>query len=103
MNLEPLSQEDTTMSQFQPVYPTPTSDGRFPVTEKALVGRVNRKLAPEFQALRTLRGKGFLGTLGRRYIVNLRNNTIVASHVDVEQLARELGVIDDHEALIIEN
>ncbi len=40
--------------------------------------------------------------LGEWYIVNFNRNTIVAGHVDPEELGRELGVLRDWERLVPE-
>jgi hypothetical protein len=44
------------------------------VTMRALMQRINRRLAKEDELLKKLRGDRYLRDLGRYYIVNWRNN-----------------------------
>ena len=64
------------------------------ITMRALLGRINRKLAHEGEQLRTLRGDRDFSTLGRFYAVNSMNH-VIASHVDSAAWGRELGVLPE--------
>lgn len=70
------------------------------VSERAIVARINRKLAKEMQSLRRCRedSRGF-NDLGSFYILDLHRNSVEAMHVDVKKLARELDVIADFETI----
>jgi hypothetical protein len=70
-----------------------------PVTERALLVRVNRKLTKEGQErLKAAKGKA-RETLGDYYLLDLRRNEVKAPHVQLEPYARELGVLEPYEAL----
>lgn len=68
------------------------------VTARALVKRINRRLSTEGERLRTLRGARWSADLGDHYIVT-DGNLVVAKHVDVTELARQLGVISPTETV----
>tara|TARA_B100001540_G_scaffold312266_1_gene333087 strand:- start:1124 stop:1342 length:219 start_codon:yes stop_codon:yes gene_type:complete len=67
------------------------------ITQRALYMRVKRKLAAKGEALRTLRGTRHEKDLGQLYITDLYTGTVVATHVDLESLGRELGVLGETE------
>ncbi|MBY0279979.1 hypothetical protein K2Z84_31980 [Candidatus Binatia bacterium] len=72
----------------------------FTVTKDALIKRVNRRLAPECLMLRVARGDGMvLREYGRHYVVDLCRNQVERADVDVEEYARELGVMKDWEQM----
>ncbi len=75
---------------------------KVPVSRRALVQRINRALAGEEECLRTARGGRARQDLGDFYVVNYNRNFVVRKDVDPEDLARELKVLADHEALIAE-
>lgn len=62
--------------------------------EKALIQRINRKLRPNCERLRKTRGQNDWLNLGDYYIVDSRN-VVVKSHVDPEEIGRELGVLKE--------
>ena len=74
------------------------TDSPIPVTEVALVQRVNRQLTKEGQVLR-LTTKRWVSDLGYYYILDPFTNAVVAYHVELEALAREMGVLRDGERL----
>ena len=65
---------------------------------KALIKRVNRKLAIEGMKLKASRGIYFRSSLGDYYLVKVPSNFMVEIKVDVEALARKLGVMSDWES-----
>jgi hypothetical protein len=73
------------------------------VTWRALHQRINRRLSHEDQSVRTARGfwRGPSWyedpNLGRHYVIDAGRNFIVATHVNLEELARELHVLHPHE------
>jgi hypothetical protein len=69
------------------------TDDRIPVSRRALIQRINRKL-PGYKTLKTTRGLNGTG-LGRHYIIDEYNNSI--TRVDPEKLGRELGVLRGYE------
>ena len=70
-----------------------------PVTLKAIIARINRKLKPDFETLKTSRGALTASSLGEHYLIDFRRNAILDTHVDPETYARELGVMAGYEFL----
>ena len=68
-----------------------------PVTMRALVQRVNRKLKDEGEVLKAARSERVASTVGEFFTV--RRNKIATQHVDPEALGRELGVLSGWEHL----
>jgi hypothetical protein len=73
---------------------------KFIVTERALVGRVNRKLAHREQFITVARQDSRLHhNVGRFSVWAALTGGLVESHVQLDALARELGVIHADEVL----
>ena len=70
-----------------------------PVSERALIARINRKLKPEGEKLKKLRGDRWLNDLGQYYVVDVSYNALTHPHVSLEDFARECGVLQDWEHL----
>lgn len=67
------------------------------ITTPALAARVRRRLARERQLLRRCSPwSEHHATLGDYYIVEAHTHDVLARHVNVEQLARDLGVLPGH-------
>jgi hypothetical protein len=64
-----------------------------PVTMRALIQRINRKLSAEEEMLKVTRGDRWRGDLGDYYVVDMNRNHLVSTHVDVAALGRKLGVL----------
>ena len=62
-----------------------------PVSMRALIARINRKLADKGEVLKAARSERVASSVGLFFIV--RRNAITAQHVDPEKLARELGLL----------
>jgi hypothetical protein len=78
------------------------------ITERALIRRINRKLAHDGQRLRKTRPAGYglpggLPTypteLGEFHIVDNWTSALVSGHENPEELGRELGVLRAYEKL----
>lgn len=72
------------------------------VKEEALIRRINRKLKREneFLVLRKTRSNSrWINDLGDYYLVDELRNTIEAQHINLEDFAREEGVLADNEVL----
>jgi hypothetical protein len=69
--------------------------GSVPVTMRALIARINRKLRPDDMTLKIARSRRARLDLGEFYVLNARLNAIVYhyKHCDPEELGRELGVL----------
>ncbi len=70
-----------------------------PISERALIARINRKLKPEGEKLKTLRGERWFSDLGRYYTVDENRNAVRDTHVNLEDWGRELGVLKAWERL----
>jgi hypothetical protein len=81
---------------------TRTSQRKVPVTLKALMARINRRLRHEGRCgelLKTARSEGVERDLGRYYLVDLDRNSVTRRDVDPEELGRELGALKQWEEL----
>ena len=76
---------------------------KVPVSERALVARINRILDKKREALRRCRadsrGRNYLG---QYYTVDLSKNFVIAKHVDIESWGRKLEILAPYEALEVE-
>jgi hypothetical protein len=63
------------------------------VNMRALIQRINRKLAKDERLLKRSRGARTVQNLGDYYLIDVNRNLVVDHQVDPEALARELGVI----------
>jgi hypothetical protein len=74
---------------------------KFPVSPRSLLQRLNRNLQCESRGVHApRRGRQAHKSLGDYYLVDTRTETIVAHHVDLEQMARERGVMKAFEELM---
>lgn len=71
---------------------------KVPVTARALLQRVNRKLAPSQQILKAAMGRE-RDSLGDYYVVDIKSSGVRESGVDLAALARRLGVMREWETL----
>ena len=71
-----------------------------PVSERALIQRINRKLAAQDEIVRTARGGRAEQDLGRYFIVDVRIGGVVHSDIDLEEWGRELAVLRSYERLV---
>jgi hypothetical protein len=69
-----------------------------PVTKRALVQRINRKLAAKGEKLIATRGEIAQSELGDFYRVNA-HGAITSKNDEPEKLGRELGVLKPYEVL----
>jgi hypothetical protein len=70
---------------------------KLPVTTRALVQRLNRRLHDDELVLRKTRSRRAWIDLGDFYLVNWRINGVVRYRVDLEELGREVGVLANWE------
>jgi hypothetical protein len=75
-----------------------------PVSERAIIQRINRKFVAEdgrpARELKKTRGARAIFDIGDFYVVNTQLNIVADDHVDLEDLARELGVLAEWEHVI---
>lgn len=74
--------------------------GLVPVTVRAVLQRINRKLAPESQVVRKTRGSRAIQDLGEYYLLDWNRNVVLDSRVDVERLGRKLKLVGDWESVV---
>jgi hypothetical protein len=70
-----------------------------PVTARAVIQRINRKLKPGLQALKIARTERAQLDCGAYFILDYRQNHLIEHDVDIEAKARELGVLHPWEAV----
>ena len=68
------------------------------VSEKAVIARINRRLAHIEQKLH--KSRRWDSDIRNYYIIGWRFNTLVASYDSLEQVARDIGVLEDNETLV---
>lgn len=74
--------------------PSPPKESlKVKISKAALVLRINRKLRESDAVLRITRGTQALIDLGDFYVLDTRSNSIAKKHLDLEDYARELGVL----------
>jgi hypothetical protein len=71
---------------------------KVPVTMRALLQRINRRLAPDKARLVVNRGRAD-STLGGFYVLDIQRNAVRDSHADPEALGRKLGALRAWEVL----
>ena len=72
---------------------------KVPVTMRAVIQRINRKLAPNMEKLLAARSERVRRDLGDYYVVDQRRNFLIHKDVDPETYAREIGVLAEWEKL----
>jgi hypothetical protein len=73
---------------------------KIPISMRALIARINRKLRPDNEALRAARGARAKRDFGCYYVVNLNRNLVVAHHVNPEDLGRKLAAMREWEQVV---
>jgi hypothetical protein len=77
----------------------PKAGIKMQVTSRAVVQRINRKLAPQMKKLCVTRGDRMRQEFGDFYIVDYSRNTVIDWHINPEALARDLDVLQPHEVM----
>lgn len=72
---------------------------KLPVSQTALLTRIRRALAKNGEMLKKCRSARDWPNLGDYYIVDVQLNAVVATHVDLEALARKIDVIKPYETV----
>jgi hypothetical protein len=72
------------------------------VSRRALIQRINRKLRDSDRMLKATRGERARVDVGDYYVIDVRVNGIVEKDVDLEETARDLGVLTAYERLVEE-
>jgi hypothetical protein len=76
------------------------STGTIPVTERAIVARLKRFLARDDFRLVRSRNPETRATAGELFVLDVRENAITEDHhLDLEEFARKMGVLQAYEHL----
>jgi hypothetical protein len=70
-----------------------------PISERALLARINRQLVKEDQKLVKTRSEKAKVEVGDYYLLNFERNAILRMRVDLEDLGHDLGVLKRYEVL----
>jgi hypothetical protein len=70
-----------------------------PISERALLARINRQLVKEDQKLAKTRSEKAKVEVGDYYLLNFERNAILRMRVDLEDLGHDLGVLKRYEVL----
>jgi hypothetical protein len=77
-------------------------EDKVPVSERALIQRINRKIHDDELVVRTTRGGRAEIDLGRHYVVNWRINGVHEANINLEDYGRKLEVLEPWERLVTE-
>ena len=70
-----------------------------PVSLRALIQRINRKLATKGECLKTARGERARVEVGDFSVIDVTRNVLLFKDVSPEMLGRDLGVLEEWEAV----
>lgn len=71
-----------------------------PVSPRALLARINRKLVHDGECMKTCRSDSrWWHDLGDYYVVDLSRNFLTHKHYDLEEWGRDLGCLKPYEGL----
>lgn len=71
-----------------------------PVSERAMIGRINRALAKDRRVVKASReGSSLYNNMGRFYMLDWSTNTVVDWKLDLTAVAKKLGCIAEWEHL----
>jgi hypothetical protein len=73
------------------------------VSPRALVARINRRLADDHKVMRTARSARAQLDLGYHYTVDTRTNGVVDVGINIEEYGLYLGLLKDFERVEIEH
>jgi hypothetical protein len=74
---------------------------KIPVTERALLQRINRKLKPDYERIVKARGRA-ISQCGEYYKLDFYSNMLREYNVSLEDTGRELKVLAPWEKLVTE-
>ena len=63
------------------------------ISERALLQRLNRKLAEEKLIVKKTRGEKLVREVGDYFLLDLHRNRITEKHIDLTAMGRERGVL----------
>jgi hypothetical protein len=71
------------------------------ISGRALMQRINRRLAEKGQLLRKSRKLDVKNNLGEYYTININRNVVEDSHIDLQDFGRKIGALAPQEELCI--
>jgi hypothetical protein len=77
----------------------PPPKERVPVSLRAVIQRINRKLSPEEKVLKIARSQRTADVMGWYYTIDANGGWVIRKWVDIKQFAHELGVLKPWEEL----
>lgn len=78
---------------------TKVETGKYPVSIRAVIQRINRKLAAVGKKLKRCRSERSRKSLGDYFVINDAMGVIVERFIDLETFGREVGALSDYEAV----
>jgi hypothetical protein len=75
------------------------TEQKVPVSTRALIQRVNRKLEAKNMQLKVTRGMRAVADLGEFYVIDASRNFVVDKYVNIEELGRKVGALQPWEKL----
>jgi hypothetical protein len=72
---------------------------RVPVSLRAVIQRINRRLGSEEKVLKIARSERVKDAVGWYYVLDVNRNWVISRWVNVEQYARDLGVLKEWERM----
>jgi hypothetical protein len=72
-----------------------------PLSPRAVIQRINRALLKQGEVLRASRGWRAQMDVGHYFLVDIDKNFIVRKDVDLERMAKELGVLKPYEKVAL--
>lgn len=70
-----------------------------PVSRRALIQRLNRKLAKDGLTVKKTSGKRAKADLGEYFVLDWKRSSAVQLHVDLEKLGHKYGVLAEWERM----
>jgi hypothetical protein len=78
------------------------NEQKAPVTARALIHRINRRLEEKQQMVRRGGEGRTRNALGEYYVIDLKRNVVIRQHVDLQVLCLEVDVLRPWEQLDVE-
>jgi hypothetical protein len=75
---------------------------KVPVSERAAIQRINRKLRPDVCALKQTRGARARTDLGDWYVIDYARNVVIAKNINLDAYAHKVGALAEHEEVVFD-
>lgn len=74
---------------------------KVPVTERALIQRINRRIHDDDLIVKKSRSARMVQDCGEYYVLDWRLNGVILTEIDLEDYAREVGALQPFEELAV--